>query len=195
MRAWCVALAFLSLAAAMPAEATPIPPWRTLAQGREATLTSSARHSAIVCASIAALRAFFRTGRLRHCAEWKAPGTVTILSWSREILGNSRIATFDDVAKIRRSDGKHGFITLEELIPIPPQGTEIILQRPCYAQSPLAMHARIVSELLPAYWPQLVVQPVSGARRTVTITDVTDTSGRPIFFFHDPRRPEFRCGS
>jgi hypothetical protein len=100
-----------------------------------------------------------------------------------------------DVAEIRRSAGKRGFVTLEELTPIPPKGAEVILQRPCYEPHPLAVHARIVSEQASEGWPRLVVQPISGTRRTVKITDVTDTSGRPIFFFHDPRTPEFRCGS
>jgi hypothetical protein len=194
MRAWCVALAFLLLASAMPAGAAQIPPWRTLAHGREATLTSSGRHSALACSSIAALRAFFNTGSRRSCATWKAPVTVTIVSWTSDHLSVSRIAMFD-VAEIRRSDGKHGWTTLEQLIPIPPNGTEIILQQPCYPPNPRAVHARIVSEHVPDQWPRLVVQPVSGSRRTVTITDVTDTSGRAIFFFHDPRQPEFRCGS
>jgi hypothetical protein len=159
--------------------------WLRLEPGREAFVNPKMR---FVCDSSGALHRLLTGRKMVNCTRWGA-GKVTVLTWGRNSFGPNM--PFTDV-HIRRNDGKVGVIPIGDLIPAVPNGSWIVLRRPCACagNTASAPRARVVSQID----SRLVVQATSGLRQTVSVYDVTNTSGRCIFSFIEPGgRPDFNC--
>lgn len=184
MRSLAVILMLVLYTTALPVLPASKRPSLSLGHGSPAFL--STKPSALVCASISALRAALVAHNGAGCANWRGGVKVQVVSWSHDTLGMSpRI--FFTVVRVRGSDEQFGVVSIAQLIPVVPRGTGIRLVEPCSsgAAQKRAPTATVMSQPEGSRGMRVLVQMADGSTRLVGIRAVTDVKGCPIDRFRE----------
>jgi len=161
--------------------------WLGLVPGRVAMSTNDE----VVCSSLEGLRAEL-LGHMEACTVWRSGLIVTIRKWENQSLTKTPHFVIP-IATVVRQDGHAGVTMMSALIPIIPKGTEIVLQRPCSFSKVTGKHAYVAGQGFVNGKPVLYVTLKHGTPLVVSVYDVITPSGRPVFIFLEPNKPEFKC--
>jgi hypothetical protein len=158
--------------------ATAADVWRELGRAQRAFVGSG---GALACTSAAELQNALRGRKSHGCDTWRGGTPLALHRWGTIAIGS---AFNVNVVFARRMGGQQRVLPVANLIPYVPHGTHVILCRCCCASGQIAKLA--IVDYQKKYDPSRLVVRLGNVRRTVSIYNVSNPAGEPIFSFASP---------